>query len=203
MSGTNNSIIEVDIREGRGIPVRPPGPGPGPGPTPPGPPNPSPGWNGIPGSPGGTCEDNLMVDLTITMNFGSMMDALNQCQRMRAENEARAELIDLYYDDEDGIEPLSGRPLKEMWGEEWKNIPQELIVNHLRILMKKGYEHCANDLVCPILWSAMSHHEKCKHKTIVVKIPSRLIQEIEDYRCWKEFEDFLERDGVDWMMLPV
>ena len=199
-SGTLNSFISVvETRDGSRIPVKPPRPRP----TPPGPPNPPPGWNGIPGLPVGKCEENLMVDLTITMNFGSMMDELNRCQSQDAERNAKIELQHLYEDNENGFEPLSGRLLKEMYEEDWLNIPHELIVKHRAKILKKGYERCAEQLICPILMSAMNHHEECKHKTIVIKVPSQIIQEIEDYKCWKNFEDFLGRDDVDWMTLPV
>jgi len=159
---------------------------------------PPPGWNGVPCTSGGKCEENLLIDLTITMDFVSMMETLDRCQRSRARDSASQEIEKLRNDDPEGIEPLSGLPLSEI-----DEPPEVLVEKHLKRISQKGYEHCAHDLVCPILRRAREHHENCKHKTIVIKVPSRLIQEIEDYNCWKEFEGFLERDGVDWTMLPA
>ena len=197
MTRARDSFIEIEERPGTRIPVGPPiGPGgrTGRGPPPP----PGPGWNGIPGNPGGSCEDNLLVNLSVTLNSGSMMEELDRCQEWRARDAATDEVEKLRNDDPNGIEPHSGLPLDQI-----DNPPEELVEKHLSRLRHEGYYHCAQDLVCPILRSAQEHHNRCGHKMIEIHVPRQLIQEIEDLPCWNDFVEFLEDDGVDWMHLPV
>jgi len=200
MPRIRDSFIDIEVRPGIQIPAGPPiGPGGSSGRGPP--PPPGPGWNGIPGTPGGSCEDNLLVNLTITLDFESMMQALDKCQEWRARDAAREEIEKLRNDDPNGIEPHSGLPLNQISPD--SNPPEELVEKHLRILRNKGYENCGKDFLCPILERAQVHHKRCRHKMIEIHVPRQLIQEIEEWDCWKRFVKFLEDDGVDWMPLPV
>lgn len=195
MTRTVDSFIEIEERPGIRIPVGPrPGGGTGRGPPPP----PGPGWNGIPGKPDGSCEDNLLVNLSITRDYGSMMEELDRCQERRARDAATDEVEKLRNDTPYGIEPHSGLPLDRI-----DNPPEELVEKHLNRLRHEGYYHCAQHLVCPILRMAQEHHNGCRHKMIEIHVPRQLILEIEDWPCWKDFVKFLEDDGVDWMYLPV
>ena len=180
MTTNKDSAVTPDVRSGRKLPLPVPRPGPGGISRPP--PLPGPDWNGIPGYPGGDCQKNLMVNLTLNRDFcGPMTEEVEHCIHHHAIEMAGEEMAQ----ENPGIpRPRLGRPPEDRVNH-WKN--------SLDVI-----ENCLEDFVCPILRRATEHHKQCNHEQIVILLPDKYAQQIMALRCWEDFAKFLNESNVEW-----
>ena len=171
------SIITVDVRPGTGLPTRIPLPSPRRDPST----LPGPDWNGIPGFLGGSCQQNLLVNLRQDPDFQNMDVALNDCIHHTALDAASKELAQQ----------------NPNWPRSQLGEPPEALVRRFSH-MPWVFEKCAERFICPILAMAIEHHNRCKHNLIVIHLPSEFAAQIMELDCWKEFSKALDDTGVTW-----